>query len=82
MQKLSVICKKKRKKVEAINAMQLDETAISEFKKLYEENYGVSLTNQEALEYGMRLINLVKAVYGNDLPKLNDVDRHKNKEDN
>lgn len=81
MQKSSVICKEKRRKVEAIN-VQLSETVISEFKKLYKENYGVSLTNQEAIEYGMRLINLVKAVYGSNLPKLKKLDIGTKREDN
>lgn len=62
--------------------MQLDEAAINEFKKLYKENYDVLLTDQEAIEYGMRLIKLAQAVYGSDLPKLNNVDIHKKKEDN
>ena len=49
--------------------MQLDNKAIEEFKELYLSEYDIKLTNQEALEYGSRLIRLVKAVYGNNLFK-------------
>ena len=40
--------------------------AIGEFKELYKEEYGVLLTDNQATEYGDRLIGLIKAVYGND----------------
>lgn len=62
--------------------MQLDEKAIEEFKKLYLQEYGIKLTKQEAVEYGMRLIQLIKAVYGSDLPKLKTLDTGTKKEDN
>lgn len=48
--------------------MKLDEKEIEEFKELYFKEYGIQLTNQQAFEYGSRLIRLVRAVYGNNLP--------------
>lgn len=62
--------------------MHLDEEAISEFKQMYLQKYGVQLTSEEALELGTRLIGFVKAVYGDNLPKLKDIDMNKKKEDN
>lgn len=61
--------------------MQLDEDAIEEFKQMYFKEYGIKLTNQQAIDYSSRLIGFVKAVYGNDLPKKKDIDR-KDKEEN
>ncbi len=49
--------------------MQLSTEALEQFKKMYMDMYKIQLTNQEAVEYGTRLILLVKAVYGKDLPK-------------
>ena len=60
--------------------MQLDEEAISKFKDLYLKEYGISLTQEQAIEYGSRLIRFVKAVYGNNLPKT--IDTGVNKGDN
>ena len=54
--------------------MQLNEEAVEEFKELYLKEYGVQLTNQQAVEFGARLIQFVKAVYGDDLPKLKTLD--------
>lgn len=48
--------------------MEPDENAIREFKKLYFKQYGKQLTNDQAIDYGKRLIRLVKAVYGKNLP--------------
>lgn len=62
--------------------MQLDEEAIEEFKKLYLQEYGIKLTKQEAVEYGNRLIQLIKAVYGNNLPKPKTLDTGIKKVDN
>ncbi len=45
--------------------MRLSQQAIEKFKKLYFEEYGVILTEQEAHEYSRRLIWIVKAIYGN-----------------
>lgn len=58
----------------------LDEEAIIEFQKLYKREYGVLLSTQEAMEYGLKLIELVKAVYGHNLPKS--VDLPKNEANN
>ncbi len=51
--------------------MQLDNSAVDEFKEIFFKEYGVRLTDVQAIESGIRLIRLVKAVYGNNLPKLN-----------
>jgi len=59
----------------------LDQEAVEEFKKLYLREYGIQLTNQQAIEYGTRLIGFVKAVYGNDLPKKKVVDNRDKKGD-
>jgi hypothetical protein len=54
--------------------MELDTFAIEEFQELYFKEYGIKLNQQEALEYGTRLINLVKAVFGRNLPERKNVD--------
>lgn len=64
------------------NALYLDEIAIIEFQELYLQKYGQKLTNEEALQLGTRLINFVKAIYGNNLPKLKTLDTGTKKEDN
>ncbi len=51
--------------------MLLDQKEIDDFKKQYLKEYGIRLSDNQAIEYGTRLIRLVKAVYGNNLPKLN-----------
>ena len=43
-------------------------------QELYFKEYGIKLNQQEALEYGARLINFVKAVYGRNLPEIKKVD--------
>lgn len=60
--------------------MILDQEAIEEFKQMYFREYGIKLTNQQAIDYGSRLIGFVKAVYGNDLPKKKDIDSKDKKE--
>lgn len=62
--------------------MKLDDGAIEEFQKLFLQQYGQKLTNEEALELGTRLIGFVKAVYGDNLPKLKTLDTGTKKEDN
>ncbi len=62
--------------------MELDSTAIEEFKKIYLRAYGQKLTSKEALELGTRLIGFVRAVYGDNLPKLKTLDTGTKKEDN
>lgn len=60
--------------------MQLSTEALEQFKKMYKERYQIQLSDQEAVEYGTRLILLVKAVYGKDLPKR--LDKKIKQEDN
>lgn len=54
--------------------MELDNAAIEEFQNMYFKEYGIRLNRQEAIEYGMRLILMVKAVYGRNLPERKNVD--------
>lgn len=61
--------------------MLLEKAAVEEFIELYSLEYGIKLTYKEALEYGTRLVGLVKAVYGRDLLKI-DLDNEKNKKEN
>ncbi|MCL5675909.1 MAG: hypothetical protein M1120_02150 [Patescibacteria group bacterium] len=56
--------------VEKISQIFLDDKVVCEFKKLYKKNYEIDLTDQQAVEYGTKLIGLVRAVYGNNLPEL------------
>ena len=49
--------------------MLLSDKALKDFKELYLKEYSIVLTDNEALEYGGRLIGLLKAVYGNDFIK-------------
>lgn len=74
----------RRQKVFAffVQFMELDEAAINEFKELYWEEYGIRLTDQEAFEFGARLIRFVKAVYGNNLPKPRAIDGDRVKDNN
>ncbi len=58
--------------------MQLTKDAIEEFKNLYLQEFKVALSNKEAMDYGTKLIRLVNAVYGRNLPKLKNVDTEKN----
>lgn len=51
---------------------QLDKNAIEEFRKLYQQEYGMSLSDEKALRYGEKLVILVKSVYGDDLPEISD----------
>ena len=43
--------------------MQLSQDAIHEFKKIYREEYGITLTNGQALELATSFFNLMQAVY-------------------
>lgn len=58
----------------------IDQEALQEFKDLYLREYGVQLTDEQALDYGTRLVGLVKAVYGKNVPKTSDIDKDKYKE--
>jgi len=53
--------------------VELENAAIEEFQRLYFQEYGIQLTKEEAVAYGMRLVLLVKAVYGSDLPDRKNV---------
>ena len=48
----------------------ITEEALTEFKALYLKKYGVSLNNHEAERLGSGLINMIKAVFGCNLPRL------------
>lgn len=56
--------------------------ALREFKELYKKEYKIELEDKEALELGTRLIGLVKAVYGNNLPAPKNIDKEANKDNN
>lgn len=43
--------------------------AVEEFKRLYFGEYGMRLTNEQAVDMGTKLIRLVKVVFGSNLPK-------------
>jgi hypothetical protein len=43
--------------------MRLTDKHISDFQKLYLEEYGVKLSEDEALERGIELIELVRTIY-------------------
>lgn len=62
--------------------MFLSKEALSEFQSLYLEEFQLKITEAEALEYGTRLIGLVKAVCGNDPYQLKTIDRLYEKEKN
>lgn len=60
----------------------IDKEALTEFKELYFQEYRVELTDEQALDYGTRLVGLVKAVYGKDLPSLKSLDKEDKKANN
>lgn len=43
--------------------MKLSKKALDEFKTIYKAEYGVELTDGEALDKGIRLLRLFRAVY-------------------
>lgn len=43
--------------------------AVEEFKRLYFNEYGMKLTNEQAIDMGTKLIRLVKIVFGPNLPR-------------
>lgn len=59
----------------------MEQAALEEFKTMYLKEYGIKLSNEQAYEYGTRLIGLVKLVYGSNVPKkwVYRVDRKKYK---
>ncbi|MEK7663879.1 MAG: hypothetical protein AAB340_00290 [Patescibacteria group bacterium] len=50
----------------------LPKKAIEEFKRIYKKNYGIELTNEEAIKRANNLVALYEAVYGNDSGRLED----------
>ena len=49
--------------------MAIGQAALEEFKTMYLREYGIKLSNEQAYEYGTKLIGLVKLVYGTNVPK-------------
>jgi len=45
--------------------MELTEKQLNEFKEIYYKNFWVKLSNTEALEYWLKLVNLVKNITTN-----------------
>ncbi len=43
--------------------MQLSQEDIQEFKAIYAEDYGIALTDAQALELATAALNLMRAVY-------------------
>lgn len=43
--------------------MNISQKQLTNFKRIYQENFGVELTDQEALELTHKLLSLVKLVY-------------------
>ena len=41
----------------------LSQQAISEFKKVYYKTFGMNIYNQDAIEQGMKLLQLFKIIY-------------------
>jgi len=44
--------------------MQLSQEDIEEFKAIYKKEYGVDISDADALEMGTRLLRVVKVVVG------------------
>lgn len=49
--------------------MAMEQAALEEFKTMYLKEYGIKLSNEQAYDYGTKLIGLVKLVYGSNIPK-------------
>lgn len=58
--------------------MSLDNQSVVDFQKLYLQEYQVKLNEAEAVQYCNKLICLVKAVYGKQLPDLKTIDNVSN----
>jgi len=43
--------------------MQLSKEAIEEFKQIYKAEFGEEISDQEATEKAIRLINLIRVIY-------------------
>ncbi len=42
----------------------LPEKALKEFKEIYQKNFGKELSEKDALDKALKILNLYKAVYG------------------
>lgn len=49
----------------------LTDEQIAEYQRIYKEHYGKEISKAEAVEQGIRLINLIKLVY-KPIPKQSD----------
>lgn len=58
--------------------MILQPEVIEEFKKLYFREFGLSLSDEQAIGYSSSLFGLVKAVYGQNLPHTKAIDNINN----
>ncbi len=52
-----------------VRSMELSEQAIWEFQQLYQREYGQTIGRERAMEYGTKLIDLVKLAYGKGIPQ-------------
>lgn len=55
----------------------LNQLAIQEFKKIYFKKFGKNISDQEALELGIKLINLYKIIYQSKITEENEICRKK-----
>lgn len=60
----------------------LPKEAIEEYKKLYAKNYGVKLSDKEAIRRANNLVALYTAVYGNTFGRVENHSDRKNENDN
>lgn len=59
------------------DAISLDKEAIEEYKKICFIELGIHVTDEEALEEGIKLIKFLKAVYGDRISLLFDKNKKK-----
>lgn len=50
--------------------MRLSNKAINDFKKIYLEEFGIKLTDDETNQKGLRLLNFIKLIY-RPIPTIN-----------
>jgi len=50
--------------------MTLSKEAIQEFKELFRKRFNKELSDQEAFDRGMRLLNMYQVVYGDSIKDL------------
>ena len=51
------------KKIQPNQNRGLSQVEINSFKQIYEARFGTKLSDQDALAMGLRLLNLMRAVY-------------------